>query len=419
MHSIARILIPTVLTLAAPLAHAEEWPKWLGPRGDGISHEAIAPRWPAAGPAKLWEQKVGYGYSSPIGFDGKVYIFTQVNDQDTLRALDASTGKPAWTAAYACTIPADASQAKNPESAFPLPLATPTIDGGHIYTYGGGGDLVSRKIDDGSEVWHTNILKELNAAILTWNQSSSPLVTEKLIYVQGGRNGPTAVAVDRATGKIVWKSEATTLGGYAATIIIDVQGTRQLIIFAGDTLYAMNPDTGKTIWSLAWKTAYEVNATTPNYRDGKMYVSSAYGNGSAMLSLTPTSAKIDWRSRDLQQKFQPAILDGDYLYTNSAGILKCLHWPENKIVWSSNDPRLKVEEGGTILRDGDKLITLSQRGKLSLVEATPTGVKLISQTQLFDFITTWSTPLIYHGKLYAMGPDTLVCLDISSPVSMR
>src|SRR5205085_2007903 len=99
-----------------------------------------------------------------------------------------------------------------------------------IYTYGGGGDLFSRKVDDGSEVWHINILKELNESILAWNQASSPLVTEKLVYVQGGKGGPTAVAVDRASGKIVWKSEATAVGGYTAPLIIDVQGTRQLII---------------------------------------------------------------------------------------------------------------------------------------------------------------------------------------------
>jgi outer membrane protein assembly factor BamB len=419
MRAIARLLVPTILTIASPLARAEEWPKWLGPKGDSISHEAISQHWPDAGPAKVWEQKVGYGFSSPIGFDGKVYLFTQINDQDTLRAFDAATGKPVWAVAYACTVLVDQANAKNPESGFPLPLATPTIDNGHIYTYGGGGDLVSRKIEDGSEVWHTRILKELDEQILLWNQASSPLVTEKLIYVQGGRGGPTAVAVDKASGKIVWKSEATAVGGYTAPLIIDAQGTKQLIVFAGDTLFAMNPDSGKTIWSLPWKTSYQVNASTPNYRDGKMFVSSAYGYGSAMLSITPTGVSVDWKSKELQQKFQPSILDGDYLYMNSNGILKCFHWPDGKIAWSSTDSRLKLEEGGTIVRDGDKLIALSARGKLNLVEATPVGVKLISQVKLFDFLTTWSTPLIYRGKLYAMGEDSLICLDISSPVTLR
>ena len=125
MRWMARLLVPTILTVVSPLAHAEEWPKWLGPRGDSISHEAISQSWPAAGPAKVWEQKVGFGFSSPIGFDGKVYLFTQTGDQDTLHAFDAATGKPLWSVAYACTVSADQSQAKNPESIFPLPLATP------------------------------------------------------------------------------------------------------------------------------------------------------------------------------------------------------------------------------------------------------------------------------------------------------
>jgi hypothetical protein len=75
---------------------------------------------------------------------------------------------------------------------------------------------------------------------------------------------------------------------------------------------------------------------------------------------------------------------------------------------------MKLGDGGTLVRDGDLLIALSERGKLLLVHASPQGAKVLSQVPLFDFGTTWSTPLIYHGKLYAMGKDTLVCLDIGT-----
>jgi outer membrane protein assembly factor BamB len=412
----ATALIVLVLAASSGLCFAGEWPKWLGPKGDGISTDPIADKWPTEGPKQVWEQKVGLGYSSPIALDGKVYLFSMQGKNDVLTAFDAETGKIAWSQGNIITVPGDpnGSQDEDPETHLPLPLATPTIDHGHIYSYGGGGDLICRKLEDGALVWQLNILKETHEKILQWAQASSPLVTEKLVYVQGGQGGPTAVAVDRETGKTVWQSEANTTGGYTAPIMVDVQGTPQLIIFAGTQLYGMNPQTGKTIWALPWQTSYDVNAATPNYRDGHLFISSDYGHGCMMVSLTPTGAKKEWENKEIQLKYQPAILDKDALYANSAGILKCMHWPDGKILWEARDRKMHLEQGGSIVRDGDLLITMSEVGKLSLVRATPKDYKLLGQVQLFDFRTTWSMPLIYRGKLYAMGKDHLVCLNIGS-----
>ena len=401
-----------LLIASSVFGKSEEWPKWLGPNGDGISHDSIADKWPDSGPPKVWEQKVGLGYSSPIGFDGKVYLFSQKGNHDTLTAFDADTGKPLWSQGYEVTIKADAGQARNNDNGLPLPLATPSIDGGRIYTYGGGGDLVCRKLEDGSVVWQLNVLKQAGEQILQWNEASSPLVDQNFVYVQGGKGGPTAFAVDKKSGKIAWMSEAKTVGGYAAPILVDVDGTRQLVVLAGDQLYGIVPETGKTIWGTPWKTSFDVNASTPVYRDHHLFISSDYGHGCMMLTLTANGATEDWPKADknLTLKYQPPILDGDVLYANSMGLLKCMHWPDGKILWKGRDGDL--QEGGTLVRDGDKLVALSQDGNLNLIQATPDTHKVISQAHLFDFGTTWSTPLIYRGKLYAMGKDTLVCLDL-------
>lgn len=404
-----------VLSAAAQVCRAEEWPKWLGPNGDGISHESIAASWPTDGPKKLWEQKVGVGYSSPIALDGKVYLFNQVGAQDMLTAFDADSGRIVWSQGYDGTVRADPAgpQDTNPDSGFAVVLATPTIDNAKIYTYGAGGDLTCRKLEDGSQLWRINVLKELNERILHWAEASTPLVTEKLVYVQGGQGGPTAVALDKETGKIVWKSQAKTSGGYAAPIIADVQGAKQLIVFGNENLYGMNPETGKTLWSIPFVNHAQVNAATPIYHDGHLFIACDYARSPStcmMISLSPDGAKKDWESQKIMQKFQPAIFDNGFLYTNSEGILKCMQWPDGKIAWENN---LRLGSGGSVVRDGDKLIVMSERGKLRLVQATPQGSKVISTLQLFDFDKVWSTPLIYHGKLYTMGENTLVCFDIS------
>jgi len=407
------LLSISLLTAATAVqCRGEEWPKWLGPNGNNISTEPIASAWPAEGPRKLWEQKVGYGDASPIAMDGKVYLFYQTGTQDTLTAFDAGSGKPLWSQAYTCGTKADRVNNKNPDNDLPVVLATPTIDHGKIFSYGAGGDLVCRKLEDGSQLWAINILHTLNSKILGWAQASSPLVTDKYVYVQSGDGGPTAVAVDRETGKIAWKSEAQTYGGYAAPVLIDVKGTPVLIVFGGEQCYGMDPKTGKTYWSVPFENRPKVSAATPVYHDGHLFIACDYVRTPGtclMLSLSGKTAKTEWENSNIAQKFQPGVLDNGHYYTNSEGTLKCMQWPSGKIMWENN---LRLGSGGSVVRDGDKLIVMGERGKLYLIQATPQTNKVISQVQLFDFSQTWSSPLIYRGRLYCMGKDNLVCLDI-------
>src|SRR4051794_13490541 len=134
MRYLSAIFAVIVICASSVFAKFEEWPQWLGPRGDGISTDPIAEKWAAGGPAKLWDQKVGLGYSRPIGFDEKVYLFSQNGNLDALTAFDADSGKVLWSQSYPCTIKADQGQAKNPNNSLPLPLATPCIEGDRIYT---------------------------------------------------------------------------------------------------------------------------------------------------------------------------------------------------------------------------------------------------------------------------------------------
>jgi len=408
----------SILIATSSLCGAEEWPKWLGPRGDNISTEPIAAAWPADGPKKIWEQPTGYGFASPVALDGRIYLFHQVGDQDTLTAFDAGTGKTYWSQAYACGNNAIRSNNKNPKNDHPVVLATPTVDHGQIYTYGAGGDLVCRKLDTGEQVWHINVINELHEKLLDWAQASTPLVTEKLVYVQCGDGGPTAVAVDRQTGKIVWKSEATTYGGYAAPILVDVNGTQELIVFSGEQLYGMNLHTGKTLWGVPFQNKPRVSAATPIYREGKLFIACDYDRKPGtcmMLEVTPSGAKTLWENGNIAQKFQPGVLDNGFYYVNSEGTLKCMNWSDGKLSWQNN---LRLGSGGSVVRDGDKLIVMSERGKLYLVHATPTENKVINQLQLFDYGQVWSSPLIYRGRLYCMGEKSLVCLEVGSSVAM-
>ena len=406
MRWMTAVLSGLLIIGIAGLSFAEEWPHWLGPNRNGISSETgLAASWPESGPKKLWTHTVGIGYSSPVAIDGKVYFFGQENLKDILFAFEADSGKVAWQQAY--------DRGEDPQ--YPGTRATPTIESNRIYTYGSGGDLVCRELADGKQVWRTNMLKETNSKLMDWGCTSSPLIDGNHIYVQIGKDGDAiAAAIDKTTGKLVWKSQAKGLASYATLTLISIATQKQLIVFAGKAVIAMDPQTGKTIWTQPWETDYDINAATPVFKDGHLLLSSARANGAMMLNVTAQGAKKEWEKKEPACKYQPPILDGNVLYANSNGVLQCYSWPDFKQNWAASGSAMNLGAGGSIVRVGDKIIAMSERGKLSLIQATPTAYKLLSQTSLFDYSQVWSTPLVYRGKLYAKGENDLVCLDISA-----
>lgn len=407
VRSIKTLAALGIVALSTLAARAEDWPKWLGPRGDGITRETgLIEKWPEGGPKQVWAvPNIGIGYSSPVAVDGKLYLFA-LNDgakQDVLYCLDAATGKEIWKQAYDNGYAAD----------FKGTRATPLIDGQFIYTYGGNGQLTCRQLADGKQVWQTNVMKETGGSNLQWGLASAPLLYDGKLHVQAGKNAPILVAVDAKSGKIVWQSDKG-LGGYAHPIIAEVEGKKQMIAFGGDAVWGFDADSGKTLWKETWQTKYDVNAMTPLYRDGHLFISSNYDRGCMMLKLSAGGAQKLWENKNMKSHFQPMIFDNGVFYGNSQGALTCMAWPTGDIKWQAKEPAMRLGNGGSLNRFGDKLITMSERAKLTLLKATPGGFEVISQVdRLFDGNQIWSTPLIYNGKLYCKGTSELVCLDIS------
>jgi outer membrane protein assembly factor BamB len=391
---------------ATQLASVEDWPRWRGLRIDQISREPAPDKLPGGGPAQLWSADVGLGYSSPVAAGGRVYLFTMNELKETLTCFDAVTGKIVWSV----------EGGEGFHSSYHGTRSTPAIDGDRIYTYGGQGELMCRRLADGKQVWRLDVLGATNSINLSWGVASSPLVAGDLVYVQSGKGGAVAVAVDKNTGSVVWKSQAQGLGGYAAPIIADVGGTPHLVVMGGDAVWGMEPRAGKTTWSHPWQTSYDVNSSTPIYdpASGRLFVTSAYDHGCMQLQLTPTGATKVWENRNIESRFQGAILDGGYLYANSEGTITCVNWEDGKVKWKARDSEMRLGLGGSMIRTGDKLITMSERGKLGLMRATPEGITSLGQAKdLVEGKEVWSTPLLYGGRLYVKGSQEFSCFDLS------
>ena len=386
---------------------AEDWATWRGPRGDLVSRESsLAPKWPDAGPTMLWRAAVGVGYASPVACRGRLYLFSLHDGHDTLTAFDVLTGQILWSA----------SDDSGWSGRYPGTRASPTIDGDGIYTYGGEGVLIRRDLATGKLRWRVSVLDQVAAKNLGWGISSTPLVAGNLVYVQGGGGGPTAVALNKESGRVEWTSEARGEPGYAEVVVADVAGTPQLLVVGNDAIYGMDPRTGTTSWTHPWKTRSDAHASTPTFSGEHLL---ATDDTALMLKVSPAGATAAWSSSEIGSLFQGAILDRGLAYVNAGGALKCFAWPKGEVRWSAGgNAALRLGGGGSMIRTGDRLITLAEDGTLSLVRADAGGAELISQAKIFatnarDFVAP--VPLIYGGRLYVKGEQELRCYDISMP----
>src|SRR5262249_49798899 len=152
-------------------------------------------------PPRLWTAQVGEGYSSVAVKDGRLYTMGNAGGKDTVYCLDAGTGRTLWRFSYPC--PAGDQGGTR---------ATPTVEGDRLYTLSREGQAFCLNAASGAKVWGKDLARETGAESPRWGFAGSPLVYGKLVIYNVGSAG---TALDRSTGRVVWKS-ASHVAGYAS-----------------------------------------------------------------------------------------------------------------------------------------------------------------------------------------------------------
>src|SRR5215207_570261 len=295
------------LCLFAGQAAAADWPQFRGPNRDGISTEANVLRgWPPAGPKVLWKVPIGDGYSQVVSAGGRLFTLDAKGADENAVALDPATGKQIWRVRL---------DRKYVDGQGDGPRSTPTVDGDLVYVLSANGKLAALRAANGQTVWQHDLRSEYGATPPQWGISTSPLVEGNLLLVNvGGSGNKSIIAFDKATGKPVWTSQNDG-AGYSAPIAITVRGVRQVIVFTADGIVSVSPEDGRLFWRTSWKTDYDVNAATPIFfPPDKLFVSSGYGTGSALLQINRTNVAEVWRSRGMKNQFSSSVLHDGILY---------------------------------------------------------------------------------------------------------
>jgi outer membrane protein assembly factor BamB len=383
-----------LLAAAALPVKAIDWPQWRGPRRDGISLETgWLTRWPAGGPRRLWTAQVGEGFSSVAVKSGRVYTMGNAAGKDTVFCLEAGTGRVLWRYTYPCPA-GDESGTR----------ATPTLEASRVYTFSREGQAFCLNAASGARIWGKDLRRETGAPPPRWGFAGSPLVFGKLVIYNVGSGG---TALDKVSGRLVWKSSAGT-AGYASPVAYTVGGQHGVAIFTGTALVGVDPASGRLLWQYPWQTDSEVNAADPIFAGDTVFISSNYNRGGALLRLgqgaRPTAV---WENRNMRNHFNSCVLVGGYLYGNDQNTLKCLDLRNGAARWQQRG----MGKGGLIAVNGH-LLVLTERGTLVLSQANPRQYTELAHASVLRG-TCWTHPVLANGLVYCRSHEgELICLDL-------
>lgn len=304
-------LTVSLLFIPLALAHAEDWPQWRGPDGNGVSSEAGLPLTWSDEENIAWRARLGgQGLSSPIAFGEHVIVTSQIGRGDVrpgnhptlgqggdfpeersmtgastedvvflVEAYHRSDGRRLWQ----YRLPAESTDDSFPEVHRKTNLANPSpvTDGERVYAWFGTGQIVALDFE-GKLVWEKHLGKEYGPYAITWGHSSSPTVYgDSLILLCDHEPASYLLALDKRTGDEKWKADrGQGLRSYSTPTVVPGPDGDELVVNSSERLEGYDPKTGERLWYYVEPNRFPIHV--PSYSDGVIFTSRGYRSGPYM-----------------------------------------------------------------------------------------------------------------------------------------
>ncbi|MGD0536169.1 MAG: PQQ-binding-like beta-propeller repeat protein [Verrucomicrobiota bacterium] len=391
------------------------WPGFRGPKRDGMvaDPKSLARAWDPAGPRELWSVELGEGYAGPAVRNGRVYLmdYDREKKQDALRCLSLADGREIWRFAYPVSVKRNHGMSRT----------TPAVNDRFVVALGPKCHVVCLDAVTGALVWGMDLVKQLGATVPPWYAGQCPLLDGDRVILAPGGNDALLVAVELATGKILWQTPNPSGWKMTHSSIapMDFAGQRQFVYCASRGVVGVSATNGALLWQTTdWKISIATVPSPAILDGGRIFLSGGYNAGALLLQLKAEGGKIipqtvyrlDADTFGATQ--HTPVLDGGYLYgVRWDGRFVCLD-PAGKIVWVS-DPGTNFGLGPFLVA-GDLIYAMNDSGKLTLLEASPAKYTPLASAQVLKGRDSWAPMALVGGRLLARDLTRLVCLDVAA-----
>ena len=409
------------MVLWGGVAAGKDWPQFRGPNLDGKSTETgiIKGSWEPQAPKLLWMgEGMGKGYAAVSVVGERVYTTGNLKDGQGVVAVNAKDGKVLWT-----TVLTEGAPKHDCEGS----RCTPTVVGNHLWVTTSNGSIACLTTD-GKLVWQKNFEKEWGGRMMSgWGYAESVLVDGNVAVCTPGGPDAMMVALEKDTGKEVWKCKMPEIGGkgrdgagYSSIVISMGAGVKQYVQMTGRGVIGVRAADGKFLWGYNNSANDVANISSPVIAGDHVFSSSAYGAGAGMVKLEKDGDGVKatevyfLNAGALQNHHGGMVLVDGYLYCGhkqNGGDPKCIDIKTGKSMWGQVKPPGAASAAVTYA-DGH-LIFRYQDGLLVLVEATPREFKMKGSFKpAFQEKESWSYPVVSGGRLYLREQDKLMCYQL-------
>ena len=407
-------LLTISLALMVPAADAENWPRFRGPNGDGVSASKDVPVQWNLRDSLVWKAALpGIGHSSPVIWGDRLFLQSASATERMLLCFRVSDGKELWTHKE----PGAKAHINEYNS---WASSTPATDGKRVYALFWNGDTIALDTFnfDGKPLWQ----RDLGGFKSQHGVGMSPIVFENRVIVVNDQDVSAAIlAFDARDGKPLWETPRGHYRACYSTPFILERPTLAPELIVGSTmgLAGYDPRTGKELWKWDWKFEGMPLRTvaSPIYSQGFVLLNS--GDGSGLRSTIAvqlegagkaTKATLAWQNKN--KKYFPYVpcllIHGEHVYSVSDdGFARCHELMTGKEIW---EERLYCKVTASPILIAGKIYMISDEGEVYVFEAAPT-YKLLGRSPIAEPVS--ATPAVADNRLYVRGDKHLFCIGKS------
>lgn len=373
-------------------------PGFRGPLGQGSFSAKNTPQaWDvASGTNVLWKVKVPVaGFSSPVIWKDKLFVTGANAQQRWVYCYDKNTGKLLWSQ-QADNIPG--SPATPPKTTDDTGLAAPSVttNGIQVVAIFGTGDIIAFDMN-GKRIW----AKNLGVPDNHYGHSSSLVSWKDKVFIQyDGNKGGRLLAINIATGEIVWDTKRSSHISWASPILAEIGGKMQVITSTEPSVAGYDAETGKELWKVDCMMG-EVGPS-PAFGNGLVVVGNEYAT---LAAIDPAKGSIVWEESDyLPEVASPLVADGLVIVGTTYGVLACYDIHSGNKYWES-----EYSEGfysSPVVADG-KIYATDMKGVIHILKLDR-ELKQIADLPMGEKVMT--TPSFTDDRIYIRGRENLYCI---------
>ncbi|MCF8373173.1 MAG: PQQ-like beta-propeller repeat protein [Bacteroidales bacterium] len=402
-YRISTALLFAILVSTLPVS-SQELAQWRGDMRDGVYNETgLLKTWPKTGPEVLWASSgFGTGFSSVVVTDDMIFTTGAEDSLGYAFGLDKQ-GKHLWKTYFG----------KEWTISFPGTRTTPTFYKGKLFLHSSLGMAVCLDAKTGKILWQDDLDKKYKVRMPKWGISEAPLVYGNMVVFTPGGEDIVMLAKDVNSGETLWESKLNgDKQAYNSPRLITHNGRQMILTCLSENIVAVDPETGKLIWSHPQVNRYSVQPNTPLYKDGYVYSLTGYGVGGVMLKLSEDGSSVTevWKCETQDNQMGGAIWVHGNIYASGQKNTEwqCVDEKTGKVKKEIDE----LSKGTCIFADG-MIYAYGDKGELGLIQPSPEGMKLISQCDVeLGTEQHWAHLVIKDGILYCRHGDTVIAYDI-------